>query len=132
MLYAIFFNVTVITDNKIIDYTFLSPTGKNYGYTDIVKINTGVYGKKLYFPYTHSKGDFYYIIQLNDVTKIDLNEVGSNNNKLDYRFIIEKLDTQFVNMGISKTSSIGNFVYCTQDLDEIYIKKIRNILMNIK
>jgi len=91
-----------------------------------------IYNNQHYSSFTHSKGYFYYIIQLNDGTKIDINKVGSNNNKLDYRFIIEKLDTQFVNMGISKTSSIGNFVYCTQDLDEIYIKKIRNILMNIK
>ena len=50
----------------------------------------------------------------------------------DERFIIEKLDIQYVNMGIHKVSSIDNFEYCTEDLDKIYTDKIRNILLNIK
>ncbi|MCY6354941.1 hypothetical protein [Clostridium sp. ZS2-4] len=129
LMYTILYNVTVITNNKIINYTFLSPQGKEYGYNDIVKIDTGVYGKK---QYTHSKGDFYYIIQLNDGTKIDLTEMGGAKNDDDPRFIIEKLDSQYVNMGISKVSSMDNFEYCTKHLDKIYTDKIRNILVNIK
>ncbi|MBU3133988.1 hypothetical protein KPL40_16280 [Clostridium gasigenes] len=132
LTYAILFNVTVITNNKIIDYTFLSPTGKEYEYNDIVKIDTGVYGKKLYLPFTHSKGDFYYIIELKDGTKIDLNEVGSTANDIDYRFILENLDKEYVNMDIPKVSSMDNFEYCTEHLDKIYTDKIRNILLNTK
>ena len=132
LTYAILFNVTVITNNKIIDHTFLSPTGKEYEYNDIVKIDTGVYGKKLHLPFTHSKGDFYYIIELNDGTKIDLTEVGSSNSDIDYRFILENLDKEYVNMGIPKVSSMDNFEYCTEHLDKIYTDKIRNILLNIK
>lgn len=129
LMYTILYNVTVITNNKIINYTFLSPQGKEYVYEDIVKIDTGIYGKK---QYTHSKGDFYYIIQLNDGTKIDLTEIGGTKNDVDHRFIIEKLDGQYVNMGISKASSMENFEYCTKHLDKIYTDKIRNILVNIK
>ena len=80
----------------------------------------------------YSKGDFYYIIQLNDGTKIHLTEMGGTKNDEDARFIIEKLDSQYVNMGISKVSSMDNFKYCTKNLDKIYTDKIRNILLNIK
>jgi len=134
LIYAILYNVTVITNNKIINYTFLSPQGKEYGYNDIVKIDAGVYGKKINsnrYPH-YSKGDFYYIIQLNDGTKIHLTDVGGTKNDEDERFIIEKLDSQYVNMDISKVSSMDNFEYCTKNLGKIYTDKIRNILLNIK
>ena len=90
LMYTVIFDVTVITNNKIIDYTFFSPKGKEYSYDDIVKIDD------------------------------------------DPRFIIEKLDRQYVNMNISKVSSMDNFEYCAKDLAEIYSNKIRDILLNIK
>lgn len=65
LFYIIVLSVTVITNNKIIDYSFLSPQGREYSYKDIVSINAGVHGKKR-FPFTHSKGDFFYIIELKD------------------------------------------------------------------
>jgi len=137
MLYTILYNVTVITSNKIIDYSFLSPQGKEYSYSDIVKIDAGVYGKKRHLllvrMFSHSStGEFYYIIELNDGTKIYLTEMGGAKNDADPRFIIEKLDSQFVNMGIPKVSSMDNFEYCTKNLDKIYTDKIRNILLNNK
>lgn len=132
LIYTILFDVTVISNNKIIDYTFLSPQGNQYSFNNIVNIDTGVYGNKIHFPYSHySKGDFYYIIQLNDGTKIHLTDVGGTKNGEDERFIIEKLDIQYVNMDIPKISSMENFKYSTEDLDEIYTDKIRNILLNI-
>ena len=132
LIYTILFNVTVIGNDKIINYTFLSPYGKDYSYKDIVKIETGIYGKKQPWPSLSSKGDFYYIIQLNDGTKVDLTEMGGAKNNDDSRFIIEKLDSQYVDMGISKVSSMKNFEYCTKHLDKIYTDKIRNVLENIK
>jgi hypothetical protein len=135
LLYAIVFNITVVTENKIIDHTFLSPQGKEYGYSDIVKIDTGVYGKKRKLLFNHfSTGDFYYIIQLKDGVKINITDermiIENDGYKPDPRFIIEKLDSQFVEMGISKKSSMDNFEYCTKNLDKIYTDKIRNIILN--
>jgi len=133
LFYAIVFNVTVITINKITDYSFLSPQGIQYSFNDIVNIETGVSGKKIKFPYSHyTKGDFYYIIQLSDDTKIHLTDVGGTNNNEDPRFIIEKLDSQFVKMDVHKESSMDNFEYSTEHLAEIYTDKIRNILLNVK
>ena len=133
LIYAVLFNVTVITNNKIIDHTFLSPQGNQYSFNDIVNIDTGVYGNKTHFIFSHYlKGDFYYIMQLNDGTKIHLTDVGGTKNDEDERFIIEKLDIQYVKMGIPKVSSMDNFEFCTESLDKIYTDKIRNILLNIK
>lgn len=133
ILYTILFNVSVITNAKIIDYSFFSPQGREYSYNDVKIINTGVYGKKQYIPFSsHSKGDFYYIIELNDGTKIDLTEMGGSKDDEDPRFIIEKLDAQFVDMGIEKISSTEYFEYATEHLDKIYTDKILNILKNTK
>ena len=134
LMYAVLYNVTVITTNKIINYTFLSPHGKEYGYNDIVKIDAGVYGKKINsnrYPH-YLKGDFYYIIQLKNGTKIHLTDMGGAKNQEDVRFIIEKLDSEYVDMNISKVSSMDNFEYCTKNLGEVYTDKIRNILLNTK
>ncbi|MFS1513732.1 hypothetical protein VQL36_15010 [Chengkuizengella sp. SCS-71B] len=130
LFYIIVSAVTVITNNKIIDYSFLSPKGREYNYNDIVKIKTGVYGKKLYLPFTHSQGDFFYIIELKDGSNIDLTEVGGIKNEEHEYFIIEELDRQFVNLNILKVSSMENYEYSTEHLAEIYTDKIRNILEN--
>lgn len=56
---------------------------------------------------------------------------GSKND-VDPRFIIEKLDKQFVHMGIPKKSSMKNFKLTTKQLDKIYTNRIRKILENTK
>jgi len=132
LFYTIITGVTVITKDKIINYSFFSPQGKTYNFNEISKINTGVYGKKFYLPLTHSKGDFFYIIELPGGEKIDLAEVGGTKNDEDERFVIEKLDKQFVKMNIPKVSSMKNFKYCTKELDKMYTDQIRNIILNKK
>lgn len=127
LIYAILFNVSVISDNKIIDYRFSSPSGNEYSFDDIVGIDTGVYGGR---SSNHSKGDFYYIVELKDGIKIDLTEIGGTKNDEDPRFIIEELDIIYVNMGINKKTSMDNFKYTKESLSEIYRDKIKNILLN--
>lgn len=133
MLYAMLVDVAAVSDHKIINHTFLSPGGERYSFNDIERIEAGVTGKKFHLIFSHySKGDFYYIIQLKDGTRIHLTDVGGTRNDEHETFIIERLDRQFVNMGINKAASMKNFKYCTEDLDKIYTDKIRNILLNTK
>lgn len=130
LMYMIIFNVAVITNNKIINYNFYSPKGKQYNFNDIKEIEAGVSGSRKKFPYAHyPKGEFYYIIKLKDGTKVHLTDVGGTNGE-DPRFIIEKIDQQLVSLGINKITSMDNFEYCTKHLDKIYTDKIRNILLN--
>lgn len=137
LLYAIVTNVAVVTNHKIISHSFLIPQGKEYNYNNITKITAGIYGKKQFFG--PSRGDFYYIIELNDGTNIDLGDGGSSyasfnedDNETDPRFILAKLDRQWVDMGIPKKSSMANFKYTSDSLAKIYSNKIRNILENTK
>jgi hypothetical protein len=132
LLYTVITPVAVVKADKIVNYTFLTPKGKEYSYNDIVKIQTGVYGKGRTTLFGHSKGDFFYIIELNDGTRINLAEVGGTPKDEDERFIIEKLDRQFVNMNIPKEASMKNFEYTKKSLAKIYTDKIRNILENTK
>ncbi|MFK9090717.1 hypothetical protein [Bacillus salipaludis] len=132
LLYTIITAVTVVTKDQIINYSFCSPQGKEYSYDEIVKIQTGVYGKGRTSIFTHSKGDFFYIIELNDGTKIDLAQVGGTKNEEDERFILEKLDMRLVNMDIDKESSMKYFEYSKKGLAKIYTDKIRSILENTK
>ena len=126
LFYYILTAVTVITNNKIINYSITTPFGKEFSYSDIVKINTGVYGTG------RTKGDFYYIIELKDGSKIDITQLGGAKNNEDERFIIERLDKKWVNMGIPKTASMDNFNYAKKELAKIYTDKIQNIIKNTK
>lgn len=137
LFYAIVTDVAVVTNNKIINHSFLIPQGKQYRYNNITKITAGIYGKKQFLG--SSKGDFYYIIELNDGTKIDLGDGGSSyasfnedNIEADPRFILAKLDRQWVDMGIPKKASMSNFKYTSDSLAKIYSDKIRSILENTK
>ncbi|WP_432355723.1 hypothetical protein [Sporosarcina sp. A2] len=140
LFYAIVTDVAVITKNKISNHSFLVPQGKQYNFNDITKITTGIYGKSHFLG--PSKGDFYYIIELSGGTKIDLGDNGvspisfdeddNNNDEADFRFILAKLDRQWVDMGIQKKSSMSNFKYTFASLNRTYSDKIRSILENNK
>ncbi|MDE5415082.1 hypothetical protein [Alkalihalobacterium chitinilyticum] len=130
LFYMILTSVTVITNTKIIDYSYLAPQGKEYSYQDIAQIHTGVFGDQFYLPFTHSKGQFYYIIELKDGSKIDLTEVGGvKDNEHEY-FMIAELDSQLVNLNIPKVASMDNFHYSTDHLDQKYTDQIRKIIKN--
>lgn len=131
LLYVIIFSVTVITNNKIIDYSPLNPQGREYSYNEIVQINAGVYGKKQPFPSLDSKGDYFYIVELENGKRIKLTEAGGFIDEHEY-FTIEKLDREFVNIGIPKVSSMNNFKSTTVNLDEIYSDAIRRVLENTR
>ncbi|MCM3758263.1 hypothetical protein M3197_12400 [Sporosarcina aquimarina] len=66
----------------------------------------------------------------NGVSPIIFNE--DDNDEADSRFILAKLDRQWVDMGIPKKSSMSNFKYTYDSLDGTYSNKIRSILENNK
>lgn len=127
LAYSIMVNTAVISDGKIVDHSFFSPGGIEYDYDDIEHIITGVYGKE---GFSYSKGDFYYILEFSDENSINLSEMAGSKDDEDHRFIIERLDRELVELGISKTSSLENFEYATDYLDSIYTDKIKSILIN--
>lgn len=70
LLYMCITGITVVTENKITDYSFYNPMGKEYSYSDISKVAAGFKGKKLgIFP--KNAGDFYYIVTFKDGKEIN-------------------------------------------------------------
>jgi hypothetical protein len=136
LIYALMLNVSVITNNSIINHTFLLPKGKVYHYTDIVRIDTGVYEKKQYLPFvnlfTHSKGEFYYILTLKDGITIDLNDVGRTIDDKDVYEVFEEIDKSLVDRGITKTSNVESFQYFDKNIAKVYADRIEHILTNLK
>ena len=130
LFYMIISSVTVITKNKIIDYSFLSPQGQVFNYDDIIKINTGVYGRTSLIPLKYSKGEFFYILELKNGQKVHLNRVGGTKDDEHDFFVIRRIDDKLVNRGTLKVSSMENFELTTKDLDKIYTDKIQDILQN--
>ena len=130
LIYALLFNVSVITKNTIINHTFLTPQGKVYNYSDLVSINTGVYKERRFNPLVHSRSDFYYLITLKDGTAIDLNDIGGTKNNKDMYEALEEIDKTLVNMRINKISKIETFEYFNKKL--IYADRVKNILTNIR
>ncbi|MBM4763751.1 hypothetical protein [Bacillus sp. B15-48] len=138
LFYAVITDVAVVTNDKIVNHSFLTPHGKQYSYSNITKITAGIYGKNRFLG--SSKGQFYYVIELNNGTKIDFGDGGSSfvsfneedSNEADPRFILAKLDRQWVDMGIPKKASMSNFKYTQDSLAKIYSDKIRSILENTK
>ena len=130
LFYMIISSVTVITKNKIIDYSFLHPQGQVFNYDDIIKINTGVYGRTSLIPLKYSKGEFFYILELKNGQKVHLNRVGGTKDDEHDFFVIRRIDDKLVNRGTLKVSSMENFEPTTKDLDKIYTDKIQDILQN--
>lgn len=133
IIYAIIFSVTIITNDKVTNYSFTSPLGREYTYDNIEKIDTGIHSDKIYLPFTHTRGDFYYFLEFNDGTKIDLNDSvgGCKNDKSMYK-VFEELDATLVNRGINKIAKADNFDLCAKRLDKIYSDRIKTILTNVK
>ncbi|UOE95801.1 hypothetical protein [Alkalihalobacillus sp. LMS39] len=131
LFYYILTSVTVITDTKIIDHSFFAPSGKEYAYTDVIHIETGVYGKGYSF-YSKKKGDFYYILHFKDHVAIDITEVGQTKDNVHEIFLIEELDEIFVKLGIDKTANPENFVYATEHLAQNYTDSIKRVIKNLK
>lgn len=130
IMYFLVFNVSVFYNNKIVNYSFFAPQGKEYIFTDVKSIDTGVYGFKKLFG--HSKGEFYYIIQFNDGTKIDLNLDGGTKEDKDPYQVKEEIDKTLVNLRIPKKADSKYFYLYAEHLDKKYSDRIKNILYNVK
>ena len=129
IMYTILVNVAVISDNKIVNYSVLAPMGKEYTFEDIAEIDAGVCGEKNSH---HSKGSFYYSIELKDGTKIYLTDLGGIRSSEDIRSVIQDLDIKFLNMHIPKKSSLKYFEYSKEHLAKQYTDVIQKILKNTR
>ena len=129
-VYMIATDTTYITPEKIVHKSFTNPIGKTYDYNDVSGVDTGFYGDKRIFQ--HSKGDFYYLIRLNDGEIIDLSKIGEVNedhiiNYDTYREY-EVFDHNIMKNHIPKISNIDNIEF--SNLGEVYKDRLKSVILN--
>ena len=124
IFYMCLTNITVITEEKMIDYSFYNPRGTVYQFSDIEKIETGFKGSTLKFFKRH-QGDFYYTISF-DNKKVDLYQSVSEYEDTYYE--LELLDEILMDKGIPKDSSTDNIQY--NDLAKRYVNRFERIIKN--
>lgn len=125
LLYICITGITVITEDKIMDYNFYNPTGIDYTYDDITNVNVGFLGKrKLLYG---NKGDFYYKVTLKDNKQIDISEGTSDFD--DTYLELELFDKLVMDKShANKRSSKENYKLC--DLDKRYVDRFLRIIKN--
>lgn len=124
LLYMCISAVTVVTENKIIDYSFYNPLGKTYSYSDISKVQTGFKGKLLN-TFKKNAGEFYYTVSFNNGKKINFYQANS---KFEDTYLeLEVFDNLIMKTGkVEKVSSSDNSEYC--DLDARYVNRFLRII----
>ena len=124
-LYIIFPNVTSFSDTMIIHRSFYNPIGKEYLYSDVATVETGVYGESRVF--SNRKGEYYYIINFHDGTRINIVSSGGEKSSDSYS-MIEYIDAKLMSMDIKKVSSLENLELLS--LDQYYIDRFVRIIKN--
>jgi len=126
LVYMCITGITVVTENKITDYSFYNPMGTTYSYEDISKVEAGFNGKKFgIFP--KGAGEFYYTVSFNDGNKVNFYQANSEFE--DTYVELEIFDKLIINTGkVEKTSSKENYELC--DLDKRYVDRFLKIIDN--
>jgi len=128
--YYILTNVSVISNDKIVAYSFFSPRGKEYSYSDIKSLYTGAYNATI--PFVRSKGEFYYILELKDGKKINLVNIGGTKDNNDSYLTIMELDQAFVELDVPKIVDAKHINMYLKGLDKVYRDRINSIIKNVK
>lgn len=125
IFYMCITGITVVTQDKIIDYNFYKPSGVIYSYEDIIKVETGFKGKA-FGVFRRNAGDFYYITNFKNGTKVDFYQASSPYE--DTYLELEIFDDLIMKNDVEKNSSSDNSQYC--DFDQRYIDRFLRIISN--
>ncbi|WP_143011246.1 hypothetical protein [Natronincola ferrireducens] len=128
--YYMFTNASVISSDKIVTHGFFYPQGKEYSYSDIKALHTGTYNRTI--PFIRDKGEFYYIIELNNGKKINLANIGGVKDHRDSWLTFMELDQVFTELDVVKNVDAKNFDSHLKNLDPLYRGRIQNIFENVK
>ena len=131
-LYVFLTSFTVVTEDAIICYSPIHPTGISYSYSDVEKITTGVGQKKLTFKAYKRKGEFFYQIELDGKTITFMTDSSSNSEIARYEehtyLYFEEFDQKLMKLGIPKESDATG--YENISMDQEYVDRFLRILEN--
>lgn len=122
ILYVGFIGMSAVTENSIVQFGVLHPTGVDYKLEEINSVETGF----------TKKGDFYYEVELPGEEKVKF-EVPSVNasdhpeykNADSYEELVD-FDAKLMSLGIPKTSDEGSIQYA--DYDKACMDNFKKIL----
>ncbi len=126
VLYGFVTGTSVASDDGIMRYSFFSPSGKEYRYDDIVKVEAGFGGKFLGIP-MFKTGDFYYKVTYKDGTVEDWGECTSSFDEDTWLWMI-RLDEMVMASGAEKISSEDNYQYC--QMEQRYVDMLLQVIRN--
>ena len=119
VLYAMLMETSYITPNTVTVRHMFQPRGKTYSYSDIIGVDTGIYGSKQSL-LGDKTGSFYYRITLKDGTQVDVSNIsGSTAGKdLDVYALLEAFDKNVMRQPIAKISSLESLGYGQFDAND--------------
>lgn len=126
LLYGFVTGTSVASDEGIMRYSFFNPSGEEYRYDDIVKVETGFRGKFLGLP-MYGTGDFYYKVTYKDGTVEDWGGCTSDFDEDTWLWMI-RLDKLVMASGAEKVSSEENHQYC--QMDQRYVDMLLEVIRN--
>ena len=127
LLYISLTSICVITDKKIVDYTFYNPLGVEYTFNEVKTVETGFRGNQ--FGVSRNKGDFYYRITFSNGVSLSIENPYANEKRYQdtYEEYIE-LDTLIMKHDVIKIASDKNIEYTS--LDSKYINIMLTVINN--
>jgi len=128
--YYMITNVSIISSDKIVTHSFFYPQGKEYSYSDISAIHTGVYSSSI--PFVRFKGDFYYKLEFNTDKKINLANVSGVKDFEDSWLTIMELDQIFTEFAETKNVDTKHSDKFLMGLGKLYRDRVINVFENVK
>ncbi len=128
-LYCCAFNLTAVTQDKIIRYSPWQPMGVEYNYSDVDSIKTGFGDKNFSLVEYKRKGSFYYQIEINGQTVTfhtpTVNEKIERYEEHTY-LELEEFDRALTALGIPKEADEKGWENC--DFDQEYVDRFLRII----
>ncbi len=130
-LYCCITSINFVTEDSIVHYSPLNPTGITYQYSDIEQITTGFGNKTFAIAEYKKKGNFYYQLTI-DKTLITFHVPSVNESIERYQedtyLELEEFDQKLVKLGIPKKADPKGYENC--DYDQRYIDRFLRIIQS--
>lgn len=111
----------VITENNIIVHNPVHLSGKIYSYSDVNEISTGISSNK--------DTNLYYILKLNDGTKINVTSGGVATEYENNELAISYIDQKLIKNGVKKNIDTKNLEkFERKGYDKEYVENVKKIL----
>lgn len=129
LLYCYVTCQTYVTEDTIVCYSPLHPTGVEYRYEDVEEIKTGFGNKTLAFADYKRRGSFFYQIKLDGRT-ITFHQPFTNEKIERYNedtyLELEEFDRALMKLGIPKEADATGYENC--NFDETYVNRFLRII----